>query len=208
MSLPPTNIPASQLWLALCSKERPSQIVDFPRTLPNGDPVGQLRIRVLTQEEQMAATTAAERVAREHLKEAKRDDLGYERLYSDAYCIETLFRACRDVDDVTRPAFPAPKQIRQTMTTEECGALFQHYLTVQLELGPTVWKMSDEEYEAWISRLAEGGSAFLFDTLSSDLQKMLLLYMAYQLRSSPTDNTSAGSQPEETTSNDNSDSSE
>jgi hypothetical protein len=192
MSLPPTDISPSQLWVKLSSTERPSQVVDFPRRGPDGEPVGQLRIRILTQEEQMSCASAAEKVAREHLKEAKKDDLGYERLFTDACMIEVLFRACRDLDDPKKPAFPAPKNIRQALTTEECGMLFQHYLTAQLELGPTEGSMSDEEIEAWISRLAEGGSAFPFDLLSSDLQKILLLYMAYQLRSSPKDSAFAG----------------
>jgi hypothetical protein len=202
MSGPPTDIPASQLWLALSSQERPSKVVDFPRKTDSGEPVGQLRIRVLTQEEQMSSTKAAETLVKEHLKDGKKDELGYERLFTDAVCVEVLFRACRDVDDIKRTVFPSPKHMRNTLTTEECAMLFQHYLTVQLELGPIVVNMSDDEVEAWISRLAEGGSAFPFDLLSSDLQKILLLHMAYQLRSSQTDKSSVGSPPEESSPND------
>jgi hypothetical protein len=200
MSLPPSDLPASQLWLKLASQERPSVVVDFPRHSPDGEVVGQVRIRILTQEEQMICAAAAEKLAKEHLKDSKKDEIGYERLFVDAICVEILFRACRDVDDVKRPAFPAPKQIRQHLTTEECAMLFQHYLTVQLELGPTVSELSDDEIEAWISRLAEGGSSFPFDLLTSDLQKLLVLHMAYQLRSSQMGSTSAGSQTEEITS--------
>ena len=78
--------------------------------------------------------------------------------------------------------------------------LFEHYLTVSIELGPIAVNMTDAEFEAWIDRLVEGGSAFPFDLLSSDLQKILLLYMASQLRNSRTDKSSVGSQPEEHTS--------
>jgi hypothetical protein len=196
---PPSDIPATALWLALASSERPSKVVDFPRFNMKGEAVGQLRIRILTQEEQMVCASAAEKLTKEHLKEGKRDELGYERLFSDALCVEVLFRACRDEADVNRPAFPSAKQIRQALTTDEAATLFQHYLTVQLELGPTRIEMSDEEAEAWIDRVAEGGSSFPFDLLSSDLQRLLLLHMAFQLRSSPTDKSSAGSQPEEPT---------
>ena len=199
---PPQDIPASQLWLKLASQERPSQIVDFPRRGSDGAPIGQLRIRILTQEEQMVCTAAAEKIAKEHLKDSKKDELGYERLFTDAVCVEVLFRACRDAEDVSKPAFPSPKSIRHALTTEECAMLFQHYLTVQLELGPMVVTMSDDEVEAWITRLAEGGSSFPFDMLSSDLQKILLLHMAYQLRSLPTDKSFAGSLPEESSTSD------
>jgi hypothetical protein len=202
MNGPPTDIPASELWLKLAQKERPSKVVDFPRKDEDGNPVGQLRIRILTQEEQMASASAAEKTVREHLKEAKRDDLGYDRLFTDAYCVEVLFRACRDVNDSSKTLFPSPKQLRQALTTEECSMLFQHYWTVSVELGPTVVNMTDEELESWIDRLAEGGSAFPFDLLSSDLQRIVLAYMASQLRKSPTDSTSAGLPLEESTPSD------
>lgn len=202
MSGPSKEIPSSQLWLRLQEQPRPSKLVDFPRKGPNGEPIGQLRIRILTQEEQMVCTAEAENLARKHLKEGKKDELGYERLFSDSVCVEVLYRACRDAEDPEKPAFPAPTEMRRQLTTEECAKLFEHYLTVQLELGPTVATMSDEELEAWIDRLVEGGSAFPFDLLSSDLQKLLVLHMAFQLRHSRTDKSSAGSQPEETTNED------
>lgn len=198
-NLPSKDVPASELWLKLASQERPSQVVDFPRKGDDGEAVGQVRIRILTQEEQMVCASAAEKLTREHLKDSKKDELGYERLYTDAICVEVLFRACRDIEDVKRSAFPSPKAIRGQLTTEECAMLFQHYLTVQLQLGPTVIEMSDEELEAWITRVAEGGSSFPFDLLATDLQKLLLLHMAYQLRTSPTDSGSAGLQPDEVT---------
>lgn len=178
--------------MALSSKERPSQLVDFPRYDAKGEPVGKLRIRVLTQEEQMACSAQAERIAREHLKEAKKDDLGYERLFMDAMYVEVLLRACRDEADTNKSAFPSAKEIRKQLTTDECGVLFDHYLTTQLELGPLRCEMSDEELEAWITRLAEGGSAFPLALLSTDLQKVLIVYMACQLRTQPTANASAG----------------
>lgn len=197
MAGPPKDIPASQLWLKLQTLPRPFKLVDFPRQGSDGQPVGQLAIRILTQEEQMICTAAAEEFVRKHIKDGKKDELGYERLFSDAVSVEVLYRACRDADDPERPAFPTPKQIREQLTTEECGKLFEYYLTVQLELGPTVISMSDEEMEAWIDRLAEGGSAYPLDSVSSDRQKILFLYMAFQLRSSRMGTASVGSPPEE-----------
>lgn len=203
MSGPPKDIHPSQLWLKLQEQPRPSKVVDFPRRGPDGEPIGQLRIRILTQEEQMICAAAAEEVARKHLKDGKKEELGYERLYADAVCVEVLFRACRDVDDPERAAFPTPALLQKQLTTEECAKLFEHYLTVQVELGPLTVTMSDAEIEAWIDRLVEGGSAFPFDLLSSDVQKIVLLHMAYQLRTSDymKDSGSAGMQLDDPSSN-------
>lgn len=145
----------------------------------------------------MICTAAAEDVVRKHMKDGRKDELGYERLFTDALCVEVLFRACRDADAPERPAFPTPSSLQKMLTTEECGKLFEHYLTIQLELGPTVVTMSDDELEKWIDRLVEGGSAYPFDLLSSDLQKLLLLHMAFRLRSSPMAKSSAGLPQEE-----------
>jgi len=182
--------------------ERPFKLVDFPRRGPDGNPIGQIAIRVLTQEEQMICTAAAEDFCRKHIKNGKNDEIGYARLFSDAYCVEVLHRVCRDADDPGRAAFPTAHSIREQLSVDECGKLFEHYLTVSLEFGPLISQMSDEEMEAWIDRLAEGGSAFLFDSCSPDLQRIVLMHMAYQLRPSRTDSFSAGQLPDESSSSD------
>ncbi len=200
MSGPSKDIPASELWLKLSSHERPFKVVDFPRKDLEGNVIGQLAVRILTQEEQMVCTSAAEAFCRKHIKDGKKDELGYERLFTDAICVEVLYRACRDADNPSRPAFPSPKHIQEGLTTEECAKLFDHYLTAQVELGPLVVTMTDEEMDAWVSRLAEGGSSFPFDLLSSDLQRLVLLHMAFLLRGSSTDSISAGELPDESSS--------
>lgn len=197
MAGPPDDIPASKLWLKLQEMPRPSRVVDFPRIGPDGSPVGSLAMWVLTQEEQMICSAAAEEFTRRVLKDGRKEELGYDAVYSNAACVEILYRACRDPEDIKRPAFPTPKAIRETLTADECGRLFEHYLTVQLEVGPIVAHMSPEEMNAWVARIAEGGSAFPFDLLSSDVQKTLVLFMARRLASSPMATSSAGSPPGE-----------
>lgn len=197
MAGPPKDIEPSALWTKLASRERPTKLVDFPWYDDKGDAIGQVRIQILTQNEKMASTMAAEEAARKYIKEGKRGDLGYERLFSDAYIVETLYRACRSAENSKYPAFRSTDDMRAKMTTEECGALFDHYLTVQLELGPMATSMSQAEMEAWIDRLVEGGSANPSNLLSLEQSQLLLLYTAFQYRNSQKDSSSAGEQPEE-----------
>lgn len=202
MAGPPTNIEPSKLWAALQQAPRPFRVIDFPRQGPTGEPVGQVAIWVLTQEELMIASAEAEKFAREKLKAVdsiNRESFGYDNLYAHEASIQILYRACRDVDDPERrSAFPSPGHIRQHMTSIEVGTLFAHYLTVQAELGPLAATLSDEEIDAWITRIAEGGSAYPFDLLPSELQRTLVLTMARRLRSSSTGTSSAGSPPSDT----------
>jgi hypothetical protein len=149
----------------------------------------------LTQEEQMAANTAADRFAKELMKDPqKRDEanLGYHHTYTNEVAVQVLFRACRDAKNIERPAFPSPSLMRQRLTTDEIGVLFNQYCTIQAELGPIVAHMSKEETEALIVRLVEGGSAFPFDSLSWETQRALVSSLASQLVSCWTAMSSVG----------------
>ncbi len=190
----PDGIDGSELWRLLQLQPRPHRTVDFPRLLEDGTPVGQVVIWVLTQEEQMAANAEAEKVSRRMLKDGKRGDLGYEALFNNEGAVQVVFRACRDINDITKPAFPNPEVVRSKFTADEVGRLFEHYLTVQLELGPIIVGMEETEFEAWVTRIAEGG-AFFFDLLSPETQKALAISMASRLAKSLPGSGSAGTPP-------------
>lgn len=181
---PPEKVDASDLWLALTQIPRPHKTLPFPRALPTGEPVGELAIWPLTQEEQMAANAEADRFTKKLLKDAQKKDesnLGYEHVYANEVAVQVLYRACRDPKNLEKTAFPSPTHIREKITTDEVGVLFSMYTTVQFEIGPIVASMSKAEHEAWILRLEEGGSAFPFDALSWEEKRILLPFMASQL---------------------------
>lgn len=175
----------SALWLELTKIPRPTREIPVPRCKPDTDePIGSVMIWPLTQEEQMAANAEADRFTKQLLKDPQRKDeanLGYHHTFTNEVAIQVLWRACRDVDDIARPAFPSPRHMRETFTTDEIGVLFSNYCTVQSEVGPIFVQMSEEEYEALIVRLVEGGSAFPFDGLSWELQRALVRFMASRL---------------------------
>lgn len=200
MSGPPTDISASELWSALTKIPRPWKVVDFPRVDPmTKEPVGQLAIWVLTQEEQIAASAEADRVAKQLLKDPQRQgeaNIGYENIYNNEATVQVLYRACRDVKDVKRPAFPSASVLRKQFSVDEISALAVLYLQVQGSIGPIVATMSVEEEKAWIGRLAEAGNVFPTSLLSPREQERLLLSMALQLVSFWTATPSPGSAPD------------
>jgi len=194
------------LWAAITEMPRPSRLVDFPRTYPEdhptkaGQPVGQVRIRVLTQEESMMCSTAAEAFARKHIKEIpKSDDIarGYNDLYSNAAAVEVLYRACRQVEDVEKPMFPTAKMIRDHLSADEVGVLFSSYLAVKAELGPIIGEMTEDEVDGWIKRLVEGGSSYPLGSLSWEMRDQLQMLTAQRLYPSLTVTSSPGSPPAE-----------
>lgn len=201
---PPEEVPAGELWQLLQSLPRPMRKVPFPRTLPGSDePIGEIVIWPLTQEEHHQANVAAEIEVRRRMGDEapKKDDadIAYQNLVANEIAVQQLWRACRDVNDpVKLAAFPAPKVLRMSLTQDEVGVLYNHFLTTQVELGPIITRLEPAEYEAWVRRLAEGGAAFPFDLLSWDQRTTLVRTMASQLVSFWTATSSAGQQPDET----------
>ena len=198
----PEELTPSELWLALTALPRPSREIPLPRCKPGTEePLGNVVMWPLTQEEQMAANAEADRFTRQLFKDPQKKDeanLGYHHTFTNEVAIQVLYRACRDVNDPARPAFPSPNRMRETFTTDEIGVLFSNYCTVQSEVGPIRAQMSKEESEALIIRLIEGGSAFPFDGCSWEAQRALVLTMASRLVSCWTDMSSHGLQPDVT----------
>lgn len=199
MSAPPKEIPPAELWAQLIKLPRASRKVDFPRQWPGTDePIGQICIQVLTQNEQTAAAAEAEKATQRLLgdKPASERGEGYDTVYKNACAVELLFRACKRAEDPTLPFFPSPNAMREHLTANEVAVLMNSYLLLQDELGPIVSRMSQEEVDAWVQRLVEAGSSAPLATLSWGAITVLANSMAYQLASSRTDTSSAGSQPE------------
>lgn len=199
MSGPPKDVSASELWTALTQIPRPWKVVDFPRVDPmTKESVGQIAIWVLTQEEQIAASAEADQVAKKVLKDPQRQgeaNIGYENVYNNEATIQVLYRACRDVKDVMRPAFPSASMLRKHLSVDEISVLAVHYMQVQSAVGPIVASMTADEEKLWIGRLADAGDVFPISVLSPREMERLLLSMACQLRNCWTATSSAGSAP-------------
>lgn len=198
----PASEDASDLWLMLTQIPRPHRNVPLPRNLPGSkEPVGEVPVWPLTHGELLESNAAADARVRAMFKEAKKDELnlGYNNSFANELAVQQLWRACRNPKDLNRPAFPSPRAMSLQLTGDEIGVLYNHFLTVQSEIGPITARMTDEEYESWVRRIAEGGKADPFDSLSWDLQRTLVVSMASQLASYWTVTSSAGSPLDELT---------
>ncbi len=194
------DLKPADLWLAITAMPRPSRIVEFPRNGADGKPIGELRIQVLTQEEQILCSAEAERFTKKAIKDLPKGDeaqLGYQNVYNNSAAVEVLFHACRKRDEAKDPFFPSREAIRKVLTPDEVGVLMMHYYTAQAELGPIVAHMSEEEVDAWVARLGEGGSRFPLDFLSLDGLKDLAFSLACQKHSSATVTSLPGLPPAE-----------
>ena len=180
----------------LTQTPQPHRIIDFPRKKAGTEEtVGQLAMMVLTQNQQMEAAAATEMLTRKLLKESPKADearKGYDDLYSNAAAVELLWRACRRHDDLERPLFPTPIDIRQHLSPNEVSVLVQQYMIISSEVGPIVATMTDAEIDAWISRLVEGGSAAPLGLLTSDALTTLVLGLASRVYASTTAISSVG----------------
>lgn len=168
---PPTDVPASELWLKLNERPQPSEVVDFPGYDLNGKPLGKVRIRVLLGDEQDRAKIAAHRYLTETRK-VRPDELSGEIMretLGDAVMRELLCMACTGAEPYGAQAigrapvypriFQRGEDLAKTMSNADIATLFGSYLLVQEKYGPTERSIeTPEERDAWIKRLAEGAS--------------------------------------------------
>jgi hypothetical protein len=194
----------SNLWMMLTQIPRPYRNVPFPRNLPGTkESVGEVAIWPLTHGELIEANAQADQRVKALFSEGqKKDDLnlGYNHSFANELAVQQLWRACRDPNDLTKPAFPSPKAMSLKLTGDEIGVLYNHFLTTQAEVGPITARMSDEEYEAWVRRIAEAGEEDPTASLSLELRMTLLRIMASQLVEFWTATCSPGSAPVESSS--------
>lgn len=205
MSMPPTNISASDLFAKLSQATRPYTIVDFPRYDAEGNTIFPIAIQLVSQADSMLIAAEAEKKARKmmqgNIPNKGEVSKGYDDVFNNASAIELLFRACRDPEDLTKPLFPSKEAIGNVCLNDEIGILLNHYFTLSLELGPIVGYMQDGELDAWVERLAEGGSSssqYFLNSLSWEAMKNLLISMASRLSKVATPNGFVGTPPENT----------
>jgi len=178
MSKPPEDISPAELFLKL-SEPRPSEVIDFPRKDRFGDPVGKIRIQVLTMEDHNRARILAQQALKktvagfglEALDQRDMESPAVREVLGDLVAHEILCMACvsdKPTFEATdeRPAvyakvFKTPADLRRVLTADETLTLFRAYQLVQHRYGPfEATTGEDGELEAWIKRLEEGAEHF------------------------------------------------
>ncbi len=203
MPMPPED--GFKLFTEITALPRPHRLVPFPRVNPKTGENFEIAMWLLTEQESLLVASEAEKITRKLLKDnlPGKDEQakGYNDVFNNASAVELLYRACRDPNDITRPLFPNKQAIGDALTVDEIAVLLNHYFTMQVELGPIIGGMTDDEVQAWIKKLAEGGSSsqYFLNSLSWEALKGLLTAMAIQLFSSQTDKSSPTLPPEENT---------
>jgi hypothetical protein len=83
----------------------------------------------------------------------------------DAEAVEKVHRACRRIDDPSRPAFDSAQQIRDTLTTEEVAVLYAVTMATQRATSPLKMETLEdrEALSAAIALADEGGYTPMLD---------------------------------------------
>ena len=69
-----SDLNSADLWLQITAMPRPSRVVEFPRKGTDGKTLGELRIQVLTQEEQILCSAEAERYTKRAIKDLPKEN--------------------------------------------------------------------------------------------------------------------------------------
>jgi hypothetical protein len=182
--------------------KRPSECVPFPRNDDDGVPLATVRLIVLTQFEIDCCCANAEAYTRKILRELHRLSEeqannvraeAWQEIYNNAKCIEVLYEAVREAEDVSKRAFVAPDSVRKLLTTDEAASLFHSYEAIQYKFGPLWRQLSNDEIEEWIEKLTAGVGAYPLAGLAQGALVQLVVSMAFRLQALKIDTGSSGS---------------
>ncbi len=104
-------------------------------------------------------------------------------------------RACRTLKNPLVPFFPTAAKLRTSLSLDELLVLYNDYFIVRRTKGPIVADMSDEEMNAWLRRLENGGSKLGLSFLSVGMLIDLVSFSAEQIAILRKAKSLPGSQP-------------
>lgn len=197
---PPKDAKGSDLFQKLLEAEQPSDVVDYPRLNSDGQPIGQIRILLLRQEDHDRARAEAQHYVLSMLKsvgdKSMRDTMyaseGMMQILGDATARSLLARACRTVEPIPgtekKPrygnVFPDGAALKRFPATE-IARLFNLYLMVQHKFGGIEAQIEDEDVESWVQLLVEGGETYPLERLPLETLAELCLRLAIRLQDHP-----------------------
>lgn len=176
---PPDDEP-SALFAKLLEMPRPTEVIDFPRNDAQGQPVGRVRVQILTSKEHDDAREKAHAWLKK--RGITNDDMtapALREVLGDAIAKELIAMACLTEKDYGSPGKPTyARMFRNARDVDALGAdeiviLFYAYELVQKKYGPFERNLSPEDIDAWVQRLGEGGAEF--PLLSLALPQLVLL---------------------------------
>lgn len=186
---PPPDITPSELWLSMLQVPVPHVVEDMPLKEPVfGKSIGKVAIVPLSPEELQVSRTIAGKWATERTGEKPKngeESPAYFAVMASEAAVQILWRALRDPNDpmLKKPAIPAAALLRKAPFTDDIHVvLMKMYTRACVETGPIIATMTEEEMNAWLDVLEEGGSAFPFELLSSETKNALLMHSVARLK--------------------------
>jgi hypothetical protein len=177
----------SNLFTLINTKPRIQVVTDYPQYNDDGTPIGKMVIRLLSHEEhieiQGEAVAETERLfEKEKVTIDKASD--YYKNRHDNICAKYfLWRALRDPENPLMPLFPTPETVGRYLTNNQVATIEIIYRQLE-DYGPNLTKMTNEDFERWVDRLAtaaEGDFGSFLGRILPVAQVQLLMYQAKQL---------------------------
>lgn len=200
---PPANVPPTELFRKLMDSRRPHEVMPWIRNDEDGKPLGEFAMIVLTQEEQDNCVANAENYVTRKFDQrykgtdGKPNQEAWREMFETACAVELVYCACKDKDDLSKPLFLSPDDIRQYLTVDEIAMLVNSYEVLQRKFGPMWRELTDEEIDCWIDTLAKGAACYPLGGLSAGQLAQLTVSLARRLQRLLTDNSSLGSQSDD-----------
>lgn len=150
----------------IASSTPPAAVVPFPRLRPDGTPVANVMVRLLSQAEEDLAFANARRYVAQLTEGEGELKWKPEELEHNARASEILAVACRKEDDASSPFFEHGVVDTREFVTDELGQLMLVYGRLKEDRWPALSDMSADEFNKWVDVVAEGALDYPFSFFS------------------------------------------
>lgn len=144
-----------------------------------GAPIYQVRVIVLTKQEENDALRAAHVYVKQQAQ-GNEGALADQELLIDSKHVEVVFRACKQTDS-NMPAFPGPQWMREHMSADELAVLVNVVNEVRAKCGPIDYTLDRDTLDAMRMRLARYGDTELPDLVLERVPREVLTSMVVLL---------------------------
>lgn len=173
------------------SKKMPHKIVEFTGRKDKDGKTVRIAMQVLSQYDATVISIDLEKSVRKYFKDSEIElpkigeaSEGYVRVTEQEAAIKTLFKVCRNPDDLKQPFFKNPIVMSQELTTEEVGFLMTLYHRVRSECSPMRYDISEIECDAIIDNIHESQSTYVLEGMSKSVIADFIMHAVNKLKTS------------------------
>jgi hypothetical protein len=139
-------------------------------------------MRILSMHDKTEAAAATEQYYKSIKIESR---LTTESFFDTERAIQSLYKALRDPQDMSKPICDSVTTFRKSISTADLNTLYLEYCTWEKDCSPSPENLTEEEFDLLVEDIKKNPEKILLSTYSSSMLRRLIATLASQPVSLP-----------------------